>query len=67
MELINAIAGALVFFGITCIAIGLCIIGSIWFLTSSNEIRSNTIMKPIRKELLIKNNIVDTVYIYKKP
>ena len=50
-------------------AIASVIIGSIWFITwlaSDESIKSN---KPIKPEiqLVIKNNKVDTLYIYKNP
>lgn len=38
----------------------------IWFFFSSNEIRSPQKIEP-KIELIIENNIVDTIYIYEKP
>jgi hypothetical protein len=46
------------------------IVGAVWLcmhLLSSNEIKVNHKLQPIRYELTVKNNKIDTVWVYVKP
>lgn len=51
------------------IVVGMAIVGLIWAIASfftSDDIRSDKPIKP-RIELVIKDNTVDTIYVYKRP
>jgi hypothetical protein len=52
--------------GIFCAVLAAIIMGAIWFFVSSDEIKSEKRIEP-KIELIIKDNKVDTLFIYKEP
>jgi len=41
--------------------------GIVFLFTHTNEIRSKKKLEPIRYEVTVQNNKIDTIWIYKKP
>ena len=55
---------------VTAFIAGIVVIGIIWGafeLSNAREIKSHKKLSPIRYELTVKNNKVDTIWVYKKP
>lgn len=62
----QGIASMFIAVGVFCSVVVAIIMGTIWFFVSSDEIKSEKRIEP-KIELIIKNNKVDTLFIYKEP
>ena len=66
----NDLGTAITQFIIAAFIAGVLVVALIWGgfkLFGSNEIKSHKKLSPIRYELTVKNNKVDTIWVYKKP
>lgn len=61
----NAIVGGFITMVVIAVIITIAIMGSIWYFTSSNEIKSEKRLTPTI-ELTTDGKTVDTLFIYKK-
>lgn len=57
----------LIVFVIICCALIFGFVSYLIHLSSSDEFKVTSPLKPIRKELVIVNNKVDTLYVYERP